>query len=156
MRGLFWKLSYNTNLLSGVLFVFIAILGFWLSRDLPNGTLSRMGTGYFPRLVCGGLLVMGLLACIQGIRSLDGVDEEAESLFAPAVIFIPLSLVLFGLALPRLGFVLSSAVMLVVGSLGSRGLGLVKFGGLMGALIASSVILFIWLLGLPIPVWPAF
>ena len=39
----------RTDVLAGLLFIGLALLGLWLSRDYPIGTALRMGTGYVPR-----------------------------------------------------------------------------------------------------------
>ena len=48
----FWQLLARKDVLSGLLFVGVAALGLWLSRNYPIGTALRMGTGYVPRLLC--------------------------------------------------------------------------------------------------------
>src|SRR5438045_9093822 len=56
------------NVLSGLLFVAIAALGLWISRNYPVGTALRMGTGYVPRLLCWALLGLGVIVLVQGLR----------------------------------------------------------------------------------------
>ena len=55
-RTLTWA---RKDVLSGLLFIAIALFGLWLSRDYPIGTALRMGTGYVPRLLCWILLGLG-------------------------------------------------------------------------------------------------
>ena len=47
------------DVLAGLMFIAIAALGLWVSRDYPVGTALRMGTGYVPRLLCWILLGLG-------------------------------------------------------------------------------------------------
>src|SRR5262249_61413591 len=63
-----WQVLTHKQVLSGLMFVGIAILGLWLSRDYPIGTALRMGTGYVPRLLCWILLALGCLILFQGLR----------------------------------------------------------------------------------------
>src|SRR4051812_8610469 len=49
------------DVLSGLMFIGIALLGLWLSRNYPIGTSLRMGTGYVPRLLCWILLGLGVI-----------------------------------------------------------------------------------------------
>ena len=63
-----WHILTHKHVLSGLMFVSIAILGLWLSRDYPIGTALRMGTGYVPRLLCWILLALGCLILFQGLR----------------------------------------------------------------------------------------
>ncbi len=57
------------DVLAGLLFVGVALLGLWLSRDYPIGTALRMGTGYVPRLLCWILLGLGAVILVQGARA---------------------------------------------------------------------------------------
>ena len=56
------------NVLAGLMFIAIAALGLWLSRDYPIGTALRMGTGYVPRLLCWILMGLGAAIAVQGLR----------------------------------------------------------------------------------------
>ena len=47
------------NVLAGLMFIAVAVLGLWVSRNYPVGTALRMGTGYVPRLLCWMLLGLG-------------------------------------------------------------------------------------------------
>ncbi|MGA7486354.1 MAG: tripartite tricarboxylate transporter TctB family protein [Xanthobacteraceae bacterium] len=57
------------DVLAGLLFVGVALLGLWLSRGYPIGTALRMGTGYVPRLLCWMLLGLGAVILVQGARA---------------------------------------------------------------------------------------
>ena len=59
----------RTDVLAGLLFIGLALLGLWLSRDYPIGTALRMGTGYVPRLLCWILLGLGAVILVQGLRA---------------------------------------------------------------------------------------
>ena len=63
-----WHPLLRKDVLSGLLFAVIALLGLWLSRDYPIGTALRMGTGYVPRLLCWILLGLGVVILVQGLR----------------------------------------------------------------------------------------
>src|SRR5215470_18586315 len=97
------------DVLSGLLFVGVALFGLWLSRDYPIGTALRMGTGYVPRLLCWILLGLGIVVLVQGLREpLPPLPLSfgSSTTWRP-VIFVTLSLVVFGLSLERLGLVVS-------------------------------------------------
>src|SRR5437016_12563272 len=69
-----WHLLARKDVLSGLLFVAVALFGLWLSRDYPIGTALRMGTGYVPRLLCWILLGLGTVILVMGLR--EGQDER--------------------------------------------------------------------------------
>jgi hypothetical protein len=155
-RPLWWRVLTRKNVLAGLLFMAIAALGLWLSRDYPIGTTLRMGTGYVPRLLCWVLLALGACVVLQGLRtdSNEGsADAEASMAWRP-VVFVTGSLVLFGLTLERLGLVMSILLLIGVGALATRTLSLLETIIAALVLIALSWGIFILGLQLTIRVWP--
>jgi hypothetical protein len=143
------------DVLAGLLFSVIALIGLYVSGDYPIGTALRMGTGYVPRLLCWTLLGLGMLVLVQGLRSAEAqrVLFGDESAWRP-VIFVTASLVLFGLTIERLGLVIAILLLIGVGAVAARGLRLVETMVAALVLIALSWGIFIVGLGLAIPVWP--
>jgi hypothetical protein len=144
------------DVLAGLLFVGVALLGLWLSRDYPIGTALRMGTGYVPRLLCWILLGLGAIVLVQGLRqaqaerSLSSADMSA---WRP-VIFVTASLVIFGLSIEQLGLVVSILLLIGVGAVAARELRPLETIASALVLIVLSWGIFILGLGLTIPVWP--
>jgi hypothetical protein len=155
-RHVVWHVLTHKNVLAGALFVTIAILGLWISRDYPIGTALRMGTGYVPRLLCWILLGLGLLILVQGLRESRVTPRiEGEAGWGwRALMFVTASLVIFGLAIERLGLVISILLLTGVGALASRTLRPVETLVAALVLIVLSWAIFIVGLGLTIPVWP--
>ena len=65
-----------------------------------------------------------------------------------------LAIVLFGVALRWLGLVAAVAVVVLVGGYAARPVRLVENAVLAGVMVLFSVAVFVWLLGLPLPLWP--
>jgi putative tricarboxylic transport membrane protein len=150
-----WQIIARKDVLAGLLFCAVALLGLLLSRDYPIGTALRMGTGYVPRLLCWMLLGLGILVLVQGLRGADA--ERPASSGAPAwrpVVFVTASLVLFGLSIERLGLVASILLLTGVGAAAARGLRPLETLAAASVLIVLSWGIFILGLGLTIPVWP--
>src|SRR5438105_12803349 len=89
------------NVLAGLMFIGVAALGLWLSRNYPVGTALRMGTGYVPRLLCWILLGLGACILVNGLRQPQTERRAAGSGFADwrPVVFVTAGLVLFGLSI---------------------------------------------------------
>ena len=51
----------NKNVVSGFLFVIFSLIFLTNMDKLPTGTLAEIGPGFFPRLVAGCLLLVGLI-----------------------------------------------------------------------------------------------
>ena len=152
----FWRVLARKDVLAGALFMAVAVFGLWISRDYPIGTAFRMGTGYVPRLLCWILLGLGGVVLIAGLR-------EARAQLQPAagagwawrpVVFVTASLAIFGLAIERLGLVISIVLLIGVGAFASRALRPVETVVAALVLIVLSWAIFILGLGLTIPVWP--
>ena len=144
------------DVLAGLLFVAVALIGLYVSRDYPIGTAVRMGTGYVPRLLCWLLLGLGAWVLVQGF--FETQSERAASLSATAawrpLVFVTASLVIFGLSIERLGLVLSILLLIIVGAAGARGLRPFETVAAAVVLIFLSWGIFILGLGLAIPLWP--
>ncbi len=152
----FWQLLARKDVLSGLLFVGVAALGLWLSRNYPIGTALRMGTGYVPRLLCWTLLALGAIVLVQGLRegqSARSLAPGAVSAWRP-VVFVTASLVIFGLSIERLGLVVSILLLIGLGAVAARGLKPLETMAAALVLIVLSWGIFILGLGLTIPVWP--
>lgn len=143
------------DVLAGLLFAAIALLGLYVSRDYPIGTAVRMGTGYVPRLLCWLLLGLGALVLMRGLLEAGAarITSSEASAWRPLV-FVTASLVIFGLSIERLGLVLSIVLLVGVGAFGARGLRPLETAAVAAALVVLSWGIFILGLGLPIPVWP--
>jgi hypothetical protein len=151
-----WQMLTHKHVLSGLMFASIAIFGLWISRDYPIGTALRMGTGYVPRLLCWILLGLGCLILFQGLRDARAVPslETRASWAWRAPLFVTLSLVIFGLAIERLGLVISILLLTGVGAVAAPALRPLETLIAAVVLVGLSWAIFIVGLGLTIPVWP--
>jgi hypothetical protein len=151
-----WQAFARKDVLSGLMFVGVALAGLWLSRDYPIGTAIRMGTGYVPRLLCWILLGLGTVILVQGLREAQPartLSRGDASAWRP-VVFVTAGLVIFGLSIERLGLVVSILLLIGVGAVAARGLRPLETLLAALVLIVLSWAIFILGLGLTIPVWP--
>lgn len=156
LGSLNWSMLARKDVLAGLLFMAVAVLGLVLSRNYPIGTALRMGTGYVPRLLCWLLLGLGAVILLQGLR-----DPRAETISAdrslPAwrpVFFVTVSLAIFGLTVERLGLVVAIVLLTALGAVAARGLKPIETAIAALVLVVLSWAIFIVGLGLTIPVWP--
>jgi hypothetical protein len=136
---------------SGLFFIAVAAGFVGLSYQYGTGTMHRMGPGLFPTLV--GLLLAGLgLVIAARAFAIDGLP--VPRFHARPVIVSLIAIALFGAALAHLGLIAAVAAVVLVGALASRESRPLETAGLVVVLIVFSVGVFVWLLGLPIPLWP--
>lgn len=145
------------DILAGLLFVGVSVLGLWASRNYAIGTATRMGTGYVPRLLCWVLLGLGVLVMLQGFRdkSRAGRLDETPPIWR-SIIFVTASLLVFAFAIQPLGIVLAIVLLVLVGSFAGRDVRPLESVATTVVLIALTLVIFVWGVGLPIPVWPEF
>src|SRR5262249_2793161 len=130
----------------------------WVSQNYPVGTASRMGTGYMPRLLLWVLLALGGLILASGLWKADRLSETdgSQGTAWRPVVFVTLSLVVFGLALERLGLFVSILLLTGLGAAAARGMRPLETLIAALVLIALCWLIFIAGLSLTIPLWPVF
>src|SRR5689334_17960169 len=149
-----WHLLARKDVLAGLLFSAVALLGLYLSRDYPIGTALRMGTGYVPRLLCWILLGLGVVILVQGLRAADRLREDDPPRLIRVALLVPASLLAFALTINRLGVVVATCALVGIAGLAGRDLRVWEVAAVAAVLTALTIGIFIWGLGLPIPIWP--
>jgi putative tricarboxylic transport membrane protein len=142
------------DVLSGLLFMGFALLGLFLSRGYPIGTALRMGTGYVPRLLCWILLGLGAVILVQGLRAADRLRADEPARLIRVAVLVPASLLAFALTINRFGVVVATVALVGIASLAGRGLRVIEVATVALVLTALTLGIFVWGLGLTIPVWP--
>jgi len=105
----------------------------------------------FPTLV--GLLLAGL-GLVIALRAFIIDGPPVPRFHARPILVSLIAIALFGVALQYSGLVAAVAVLVIVGAVASNESRKLETVGLALALIVFSVAVFVWLLGLPIPLWP--
>jgi hypothetical protein len=137
---------------AGLIFVALGTAFVVLAHQYRLGDLHRIGPGFFPTMV--GVLLTGLGSIIAA-RSLVLDGPPVERVRARPLLVSLAAIVLFGLALQWLGLVAAIAVLVLVGAFAARDVRLIQTVALAAFLILFAVAVFVRLLGLPLPLWPA-
>jgi len=150
------KIKSQKDFWSGLMFVATGLGFAWGAQFYSFGTSARPGPGYFPLGL--GLLLAGLgaLTLFEAL-TIETDDGEPIGAFAwKPLTTILLSVVLFGVLLPRLGMALTIPVLVIIASMAGD-----EFHW-RGVIISSVVLavgswaIFILGLKLVIPLWPTF
>jgi hypothetical protein len=137
---------------AGLSFVALGAAFVALALQYRLGDLHRIGPGLFPTLI--GSLLVGLGLIVAG-RALVLVGPSIERIhFRPLLVSLA-AILLFALALQWLGVVAAIAVLVLVGAYASCDVRIWQVLALAAFLIVFSVAIFVWLLGLPLPLWPS-
>jgi putative tricarboxylic transport membrane protein len=137
---------------AGLIFIAIGAGFILLAQQYRLGDLHRMGPAMFPTLV-GGLLTA--LGAVIALRSFVFDGEPVPRLYARPIGVTLLAIVLFGAALQWLGLVAAIAVLVLVGAYAARDVRPLENAVLAAVMIVFSVAVFVFLLGLPLPLWPS-
>ena len=145
------KKDFNAGLM------FIAIGAFFLigATQHPMGTALRMGPSYFPSILGGALLVLGAVT-VFGSLARDG-ETLSPAQWGP-LFWIIGSVALFGLIVGPLGggLVIACLTVVVMAALGGRDSRRKEIFWEAVILTTSTVLVFVYGLGLPFPLWPSF
>jgi hypothetical protein len=137
---------------AGVMFGGFAVVALLAARGYVLGSAGKMGPGYFP-LLLGGLL--GLLSAILIGRSLVLEGEPLPRFHVFPLAVIAAAVCLFGFFIEPLGLVVALAVLTMLSAWAGPQFRLPEALALTVALIVFSVGVFVYALGLSIPIWPS-
>ena len=143
----------NQDFWAGLMFFVIGAAAVFIARDYPFGRLLRMGSGFFPTVLGGILILFGLYIMVKGLRRNEKVQGNWS---IRALILLPLVTVLFGVLMDRAGFIPALAVLAFGSAAASSEF---KWGEVLlltAFMTALSVAVFILGLGLPYPLIKGF
>ncbi len=136
---------------AGLLFIGIAALFIGFATRYRFGVAQHMGPGYFPTFV--GAFLAGLGA-IVAVRSVVISGPPVERWVARPLLVTFLAIVLFGLILDHFGLAAAIVALVVVSAFAERKVRIGTTLALAAVLALFSVAAFVWVLGLPLQVWP--
>lgn len=92
----------TTDVAAGILLIATALFFGWQASDLAFGTSRKMGPGFFPTILSGLLLILGIIVLINAFRH-EG--EPFGKVAWRGMLFILPAPIFFGLTVRGLGFV---------------------------------------------------
>jgi Tripartite tricarboxylate transporter TctB family len=147
-------LVFKRDVLAGLMFITFGTWGFIAAADLDIGTLAEMGPAYFPRIVCGILILLGVGIMFTGF--LDRSTAFSEPWVLRPIVMVSIASLAFAALLERAGIVLAITATVFIGALAGERPKPLTLVALTAALILASIALFVWALGMRISVWPRF
>jgi Tripartite tricarboxylate transporter TctB family len=112
-------MTLRTDHVTGAAAIIAGLLVLALSGDLPFGSLSFPGAGMWPKLICGLLIVLGVVMCLRAsssapIAAIDWSDLKHAAIVTAAT---AAAIALY----PTLGFIVSISLLLAGLTLFERG-----------------------------------
>ena len=141
---------------AGIFFIAFGAGAAVVAQENALGTLSRMGPGFFPTALG---VILALLGCGLSLRALllSGTgDGSLEKVHWGILLCILGSVAVFAVTLLEFGVLLSIALMIVLSSLASGRFRAGEVGVLTVFMCLLCWVIFIFGVGLQVPVLPAF
>jgi len=150
------KIKSQRDFVSGLLFLVVGVAFAWGATEYSFGTSARPGPGYFPFGLGILLALLGALVLFKALTlESEGGDPIGDIAWRPLLVIVA-AVAIFGIALPRLGLIVTLPLLITLAALASK-----EFHW-RDVLISSVVLtvgswaLFILGLKLTIPVWSVF
>lgn len=135
---------------AGIFFAACGGAALIISRGYPMGTASRMGPGYFPAVLGGALVVVGLIVALRALRR---SGERVHAVITRPLALILASVLTFGAAMAMLGLMPAIVVLVVIASAAGREFRWREVAISAVVLCLLSVAIFVWGLSLPMPLF---
>lgn len=143
------KITNPRDFWAGTLYILFGLGAVLIARSYPFGSATRMGPGYFPTVLGVILALLGLLSLLRAFRS-DG--KPVGAIAWKPLLAITGGTALFAFLLPRVGLPLALAVLILTSAAISENFRFQWRPALaLMSLIAFCVIVFVELLGVPLP-----
>ncbi len=150
------KIKSQQDFWSGLMFIAVGV-GFAIgATNYSMGTSARPGAGYFPLILS---TILAILGCIVLFKSLTIETDDGQPIGAIAwrpLLVIVSSIVVFGLALPRLGMYLTIPLLIFMVCWADNDFRWKDWLAMSVVLTVGCWVVFIYGLNLTIPLKPAF
>ncbi|WP_312407903.1 tripartite tricarboxylate transporter TctB family protein [Rhizobium sp.] len=153
------RIENRRDFWSGMMFAGFGATFATLSLEYDLGTLRQMGPGWFPFALGLVLTVLGILIVFGAARSRprdEGKDHEIKPVGWRELFLVLLSIAIFALLLPYLGVIVAIVLMVLTSALAGHEKRPLEVAIVAIALSFACYAIFIYGLGVPLPVWPIF
>jgi hypothetical protein len=149
------RIKHQKDFWSGLMFLAIGLAFAGFAQHYDLGSAQRMGPGYFPTVLGGLLALLGLFLAIRGLARPEPGSDIERFHFGPLAVVLG-AVALFALLLRPAGLVAALLALIGVSAYASHEFRLREVIPLAAFLVLLVLAVFIWGLGMVVPVWPAF
>lgn len=147
-----FRIRSPQDLGAALMLIIIGLGGLWFGRELDAGTASRMGPGYMPMLLSAALITFGIVIGLRAV-TLDGPPIEPGR-WRPVSLILTAILV-FAFLINSVGLATATFVVAVLGAFASFEARWKEAIALGIFLAVFCVLLFVYGLKQPIPIFGA-
>ncbi len=113
------KIRNQRDFGAGIMYMVIGLFFAIMATNYPMGTAAKMGPGYFPFYLGILMFLLGLLVAVKAFGAKAAI-ESIPKFNWKIMAQITGAVVLYGLLLPRLGFLIAVVVLVFVAASASR------------------------------------
>jgi hypothetical protein len=150
---LFVKSKSAQDYFGGVVLMAVALFALWASSDLQGMHGFSFGAGTAPRMFGVLLLALGAVIALMGLL-VDGPDLATYAWRGP--LFISIAIVCFAFSIRPLGLVVSAFASFMISAIGTHETRWTEAVIVGVCLTIGCAVLFPYVLGLPMPLFPRF
>jgi hypothetical protein len=150
---IFMTIRSAQDYVGGIVLMALALFALWASSDLQGMRGFSFGAGTAPRMFGGLLVALGAGIALTGLLS-DGPAMAHYAWRGP--LFVLISIVFFALAIRPLGVVVTAFVSFLVAAMGTHETRWIEAIIVGACLTLGCALLFPYVLGLPMPMFPRF
>ena len=137
---------------AGITFVVIGLAGVWFGREYDFGESARMGPGYFPIMVSGLLVLIGV---VVGAQSFAIAGPAIEAVRWRSAFLVLAAVLCFGALIEVSGLAAALVASVAIAAFATREATWKSTLGLAAFLAVFCVVVFVYALGQPIPIFGA-
>lgn len=150
---LFMTIRSAQDYIGGIVLMALALFALWAGSDLQGTRGFSFGAGTAPRMFGGLLVALGAAIALTGLLS-EGPPMAHYAWRGP--LFVMISIVFFALAIRPLGVVVTAFASFLIAAMGTHETRWIEAIIVGACLTLGCALLFPYVLGLPMPMFPRF
>ena len=134
---------------TGLIYIFFGSSALIIARDYPMGTAIKMGPSYFPTVLSGLIIIIGIISLV---RSFLKTGTPIGRFTFKGLALIIASTVLFGLLVRGTGLVIALPLLVIVSAYASKDFRWASSLLMAAGLTLFCIAVFLKGLGIPLPI----
>ena len=134
---------------TGLIYIFFGSSAIIIARNYPMGTAIKMGPSYFPAVLSGLLILIGIISLV---RSFLKTGTPIGRFTFKGLALVVVSTVLFGLIVRGAGLVIALPLLVIVSAFASKDFRWVSSLLMAAGLTLFCIAVFLKGLGIPLPI----
>jgi len=150
------RIGNPRDLLAGLLFVAIGLATAIGASDYPLGTIRNIGPGYYPILLGVALVLLGGAIANKSLKISEASEDKAddEGVALRPLVMVIVAVIAFGVLVRPFGLGVAIIALIGLSSLAGRDFSIIRVVLLCIGMVALSWLVFVYLLGLSMSMWP--